>query len=92
MAENSILPGTFYRHFKGNIYKVLGIALHTETGEELVIYQAQYGEYRLFARPIEMFSARLDKTQYPDASQTYRFEQIEDFSSHSAPHLSGETE
>ncbi len=47
-----------YRHYKGGMYKVIGVAIHTETGEELVIYTAltkQGGEVGLWARPKSMF-------------------------------------
>jgi hypothetical protein len=48
-------PGR-YRHYKGNDYRVLGLARHSETLEPLVIYQALYGERGLWARPAAMFS------------------------------------
>ena len=51
----SRVPPGRYRHFKGNEYEVLGSALHSETGEELVVYRALYGERRLFVRPRRMF-------------------------------------
>lgn len=44
-----------YKHYKGNYYRVLSIAKHSETLQKLVIYQAQYGEHDIWARPIEMF-------------------------------------
>ena len=44
-----------YRHYKGNMYEVLGQALHSETMEELVVYRALYGEYGLWVRPKAMF-------------------------------------
>ena len=48
-------PGTFYEHFKGAMYKIVGIARHSETLEELVVYQAQYDDFDLWVRPLSMF-------------------------------------
>ena len=45
-----------YKHYKGNEYRVLGIALHSETLEEMVIYQALYGEYKIWVRPKKMWN------------------------------------
>ena len=47
-------PGT-YRHYKGNLYEVLGVARHSETEEQLVVYRALYGERGLWVRPLAMF-------------------------------------
>lgn len=44
-----------YEHYKGNRYEVFGVALHTETLEEMVVYQAHYGNHMLFVRPRSMF-------------------------------------
>ncbi len=72
-----IIPGKTYRHFKGKRYQVLCIATHTETEEPLVIYQALYGERRMFARPYAMFAGEVDREKYPDVQQKYRFQMIE---------------
>jgi hypothetical protein len=44
-----------YQHYKGNEYEVVGVGTHTETGEELVVYRALYGDGRLWIRPLSMF-------------------------------------
>ena len=45
-----------YEHYKGNRYEVIGVAKHSETLEEMVVYRALYGEHGLWVRPLEMFS------------------------------------
>lgn len=51
----ALRPG-IYRHYKGQHYRVLGVAKHSETEEELVVYQALYGEFGLWVRPAAMFA------------------------------------
>ena len=48
-------PGR-YRHYKGDFYTVIGVARHSETEEELVVYRPEYGERGLWVRPLAMFS------------------------------------
>ncbi len=64
--------GKKYRHFKGNEYLVMHIAKHSETLEELVVYQALYGEMCVWVRPLEMFLEQVEV----NGQMVNRFEEI----------------
>lgn len=63
-----------YRHFKGDLYFVEDVAIHSETMEKFVVYRALYGENGLYIRPYDMFLSKVDREKYPDVQQEYRFE------------------
>ena len=56
----SIKPGR-YRHFKGKEYEFLGVARHSGTGEELVVYRALYGDFGLWVRPVSMWNEPVER-------------------------------
>lgn len=74
--KNYPMPGQRYRHFKGKLYQILTTGVHTETGEEMVVYQALYGDYQVYIRPLDMFMEPIDGEKYPDCVQTMRFELV----------------
>ena len=69
-------PNEIYRHFKGNCYRIMTLATETETGQTLVVYQALYGDYQMYARELSMFMSPVDKEKYPDVKQQWRFELV----------------
>ena len=70
-----VVVNRLYRHFKGNLYYVKDVAQHTETGEMMVVYQAMYGEYGTFVRPVDMFLEDIDPKREDNVTgQKYRFE------------------
>lgn len=67
--KNKIEKNKIYKHYKGNLYLIIDIALNSETLEEMVIYRALYGDCSLWVRPINMFFDEVNKN-----NQKYRFE------------------
>jgi hypothetical protein len=71
MMDTSLCLGR-YRHYKGNDYQVLGVARHSETEEELVVYRCLYGDYSLWVRPLAMFTEKITV----DGRQVPRFDWV----------------
>ena len=79
--ERIIEIGKTYRHFKGNLYKIIDIVYDSESNNDeeykkVVIYQALYGDNLKWARPYDMFNSLVDKEKYPNVEQIYRFEEV----------------
>ena len=60
-AAQRLVKGGLYRHFKGNDYTLLSVARHSETLEELVVYQAMYGEKGIWVRPLKLFVEEVEQ-------------------------------
>lgn len=69
-------PGELYRHYTGEIYQILTVARHSETGEQLVVLQAMYGTFESYASPLSQFISEVDHQKYPRIKQQYWFSRI----------------
>lgn len=82
--EREVKPFTVWQHFKGMKAFVITVAKHSETGEALVIYSCMGNKGKtdhkdgIYARPLDMFLSEVDHEKYPDVTQKYRFEEIND--------------
>ena len=89
MAQRALpRPGEFYRHFKNRLYQIVAVAYQADDEAPVVVYQALYGDFRVWVRPLEEFMSETDRTKYPEAEQRYRFELV---TPETAARLPGET-
>jgi len=72
VVDRKIKTNTKYRHFKGKDYLVISLAKNSETQEDMVVYQALYGDYGIWVRPLSMFLEQVEK----DGVLINRFEEI----------------
>ena len=58
-----------FRHFGGDLYRIIACGVHAVSGEEMVVYQALYGDFKVYVQELDRFLGSVDREQYPDADQ-----------------------
>lgn len=76
MRDINNFKGKIFRHFKGDYYLFVDIAIHSETNEQMVIYKCLYGNCDLYVRPLGMFLEEVDSNKPNPTGQKYRFEEV----------------
>ena len=88
MTDRKFKPGDIVRHFKREtleeedlrankyLYEIVGVAIHSETREEMMVYRALYDDGGMYVRPLQMFMEETDRVKYPEIKQKYRFEKV----------------
>lgn len=81
--EHTFKEGDIVKHFKREnvdqdttlyLYQIKGIAIHSESKEEMMVYKGLYEPFSLYVRPLNMFCSKVDREKYPEVKQEYRFE------------------
>ena len=87
---NRFNPGDIVQHFKrellteeeraGNmyLYEIIGVAIHSETREPMMVYRPLYDDGGMYVRPLEMFLSEVDHEKYAEVKQKYRFEEVKE--------------
>lgn len=88
--ENRFKPGDIVQHFKREmlgpeelktnkyLYEIIGVAIHSEDCEAMMVYRPLYDDGGMYVRPLGMFLSEVDRRKYPDVKQKYRFEKLPD--------------
>ena len=88
--DRKLEPGDIVQHFKREtldgpafaenryLYRIIGVATHSETGEQMMVYQPLYEGQGMYVRPLEMFLGEVDHGKYSQIRQKDRFEKVED--------------